>query len=220
MYALIQRLYPICRSITGNGVRETLRIIAELIPLQVYEVPSHTSVFDWEIPREWNIRDAFIKNSLDERVVDFQKCNLHVMSYSIPVHQTMKPDELKAHLFSLPDYPDWIPYRTSYYQENWGFCVTHQQFLQLTVRQDELYEVCIDSTLQDGSLTYGECFLPGQTEDEIIISCHICHPSLCNDNLSGISLSVALARTTGYYKSSLFFPFSVYSWDHRFYYMA
>jgi aminopeptidase-like protein len=195
MYALIHRLYPICRSITGNGVRETLRIIGKQIPLQIYEVPSHTSVFDWETPREWNIRDAFIKNSLGERVVDFQKCNLHVMSYSIPVHQKMKPDELKAHLFSLPDYADWIPYRTSYYHENWGFCVTHQQFLQLTIQQNEIYEVVIDSDLQDGNLTYGECFLPGQTEDEIIISCHICHPSLCNDNLSGISLSVALART-------------------------
>ncbi len=195
MHALIHRLYPICRSITGNGVRETLRIIGEQIPLQVYEVPSHTPVFDWEVPREWNIRDAYIKNSLGARVVDFQKCNLHLMSYSIPVCQTMKAGELEPHLFSLPDHPDWIPYRTSYYQENWGFCVTHEQFLQLTTRQDETYEVYIDSTLQDGSLTYGECFLPGQTEDEIVISCHICHPSLCNDNLSGISLSVALART-------------------------
>ncbi len=195
MHALIRRLYPICRSITGNGVRETLRLIGEQIPLEIFEVPSQTTVFDWTVPREWNIRDAFIKNRQGKRLVNFRKCNLHVMGYSMPVHQKMTADELKPHLFSLPEYPKWIPYRTSYYREFWGFCVSHEQWQELMAYPDEVYEVVIDTSLQPGSLTYAEYFLPGQTEDEVLISCHICHPSLCNDNLSGISMAVALAQT-------------------------
>lgn len=195
MHALIRRLYPICRSITGNGVRETLRLINEQIPLKIFEVPSQTKVFDWTVPREWNIRDAYIKNRQGERLVDFQKCNLHVLGYSVPVHQEMTLDELKPHLFTLPEYPKYIPYRTSYYRESWGFCVSHEQWQELMARPDEIYEVCIDSSLESGSLTYAECFLPGQTEEEVLISSHICHPSLANDNLSGISMAVALAKT-------------------------
>ncbi|HEX2909262.1 MAG TPA: DUF4910 domain-containing protein [Chloroflexia bacterium] len=191
MYRMIVELYPICRSITGNGMRSTLAGIAQHIPLQIHEVPSGTQVFDWTIPREWNIRDAYIKNSQGERVVDFQKSNLHVVSYSVPVHQKMTLAELKDHLFSLPAYPDRIPYRTSYYKESWGFCLTHNQLLAL--KEDD-YEVCIDSTLEPGSLTYGEYYLPGQTDEEILISCHACHPSLCNDNLSGIALATFLAK--------------------------
>ncbi|MEO8393010.1 MAG: DUF4910 domain-containing protein [Chloroflexota bacterium] len=191
MYNLIESLYPICRSITGDGVRATLDMLKRQIDLNVIEVPSGLPVFDWVVPREWNIRDAFIKNAQGERVVDFRESNLHVLNYSIPIHQTMTLDELKPHLFSLPDHPDWIPYRTSYYNENWGFCLTYNQLMSLS---DETYEVCIDSTLAPGSLTYGEYVIAGESTDEVLISCHVCHPSLCNDNLSGIAVAVFLAK--------------------------
>lgn len=191
MYQLISQLYPICRSITGNGFRETLRILQNYIPLEVREVPTGTEVYDWTVPQEWNINDAYIKNSQGEKIIDFQACNLHVVNYSVPIQQKITLDELKKHLFSLPDYPDWVPYRTSYYKESWGFCLTHKQYLAL---QDEEYEVYIDSSLKPGSLTYGEYFIPGETSQEVLISCHSCHPSLCNDNLSGISVAVFLAQ--------------------------
>jgi aminopeptidase-like protein len=191
MYGFMRDLYPVCRSITGNGVRETLHMIGKHIELDVREVPTGTPVFDWTVPKEWNIRDAYIKNHKGERIVDFRQSNLHVLSYSIPVRRTLSLGELKPHLFSLPAHPDWIPYRTSYYNETWGFCITHNQFRQLTEGQ---YEVCIDSTLEDGSLTYGEMLLPGALEGEMLLSCHICHPSLCNDNLSGVALTTYLAK--------------------------
>ena len=138
MYELIAQLYPICRSITGNGVRETLHILRQYIPLEIHEVPTGTPVFDWTIPKEWNVRDAYIKNSLGEKLVDFQKSNLHLVSYSVPVRKRMPLAELKEHLFTLPDHPDWIPYRTSYYKEDWGFCLSHNQLLEF---KDEEYEV-------------------------------------------------------------------------------
>ncbi len=191
MQQLMRELFPICRSITGNGVRKTLSIVGEHIPLTLHEVPSGTRVLDWTVPKEWNIRDAWIKDRSGRRVVDFRANNLHVVSYSIPVHGWMPLAELKTHLFSLPEHPDWIPYRTSYYNESWGFCVAHSQLTQLN---DDEYEVCIDSTLEDGHLTYGECVVPGQSTDEVLLSCHVCHPSLCNDNLAGISLAVALVE--------------------------
>ena len=191
MNQLIGRLYPICRSITGNGVRETLKIISEKIPLTVYEVPSGTQVFDWTVPKEWNIRDAFIKNAAGERVVDFRRHNLHVVNYSVPVQQKMNLAQLRPHLHSLPEHPSWIPYRTSYYSENWGFCLADEQ---LRAMPDGEYEVCIDSTLEPGHLTYGEYFLPGESEDEILFYSHVCHPALCNDNLSGIALLTYLAQ--------------------------
>jgi aminopeptidase-like protein len=194
MQRLIAELYPICRSITGNGLRETLQIIRRHIPLEVSEVPTGTPVFDWAVPKEWNIRDAYIKNSQGERVVDFQKSNLHVLNYSTPIRTKLSLAELKPHLFSLPDHPEWIPYRTSYYAERWGFCLPHNQLLAL---KEDLYEVCIDSTLQDGHLTYGELLLRGQSPDEVLISCHACHPSLANDNLSGLALATFLARSLG-----------------------
>jgi aminopeptidase-like protein len=184
-------LYPICRSITGDGIRQTLDSIGRRIPLRTTDVPSGTPVFDWIIPKEWNIRDAFIKGADGNRVVDFRRSNLHVMNYSTPVEATMTLSELKPHLFTLPGRPDWIPYRTSYYQENWGFCLSHNQMLAL---DDGEYGVCIDSTLEDGHLTYGECYLPGGSEDEVLLSCHSCHPSLANDNLSGITVATALAQ--------------------------
>jgi aminopeptidase-like protein len=190
MFELAERLYPICRSITGNGLRETLSILKELIPIEIIEVPSGTKVFDWEIPDEWNISDACIKNQDGEKIVDFKKLNLHVLNYSIPVNKQVDIKELKEHLYTIPEYPDWVPYRTSYHNRQWGFCITHKQFEGL---QDEHYQVKIDSEIKPGSLTYGEYLIPGKTEEEVLFSCHVCHPSLCNDNLSGIGLAAKLA---------------------------
>lgn len=191
LYQLISDLYPICRSITGNGFRETLKILQQYIPLSVHEVPTGTEVFDWTVPKEWNIKDAYIKNSQGEKIVDFSNSNLHVVNYSIPIHQKLSLPELKSHLFTLPEHPDWIPYRTSYYKESWGFCLSQNQYLQL---EDEEYEVCIDSSLEPGHLSYGEYYIPGDSTDEVLISCHACHPSLCNDNLSGIAIATFIAK--------------------------
>jgi aminopeptidase-like protein len=190
-YAIVEALYPICRSITGEGLRQSLRLLQSTVPLNIREVPSGTKVFDWTVPREWNIRDAYIKNSAGKRVVDFHQSNLHVLNYSMPVHRTMSLAELKPHLFTLPEAPDWIPYRTSYYRETWGFCMSHRQLEHLP---DEQYEVCVDSTLESGHLSYGEYRIQGATDDEVLISCHSCHPSLCNDNLSGMATAACLAH--------------------------
>lgn len=190
MHARLTSLYPICRSITGDGVRQTLAELQTTLPLVLQEVPSGTKVFDWTVPNEWNIRDAWIKNSKGQRVVDFQQSNLHVVSYSTPIHATMPLSELRSHLHSLPDRPDAVPNLTSYYQESWGFCLSHNR---LTALEDEQYEVCIDSTLAPGSLTYGELLVPGESSDEVLFSAHICHPSLANDNLSGIVVAAQLA---------------------------
>jgi aminopeptidase-like protein len=190
LHDLIAELYPICRSLTGDGVRQTLRCLGERMPLEIHEVPTGTPVFDWTVPREWNIRSGYIEAPSGERIVDLSACNLHVMGYSVPVRRRMSLSELREHLFSLPERPDWIPYRTSYYSENWGFCLTHSQLEGLT---EGGYEVCIDSSLTDGHLTYGECVLPGQVSDEVLISAHVCHPSLCNDNLSGLTIATMLA---------------------------
>jgi aminopeptidase-like protein len=161
------------------------------LPVEVREVPSGTRVFDWTVPREWNIRDAWIMNLHGERVVDFKRCNLHVVSYSVPVRKRVAVSELRQHLHTLPAQPGLIPYRTSYYTETWGFCVSADQAAALT---DAEYDVCIDSTLADGHLTYGEFYLPGESQDEVLLSTHVCHPSLCNDNLSGIAVAVSLAQ--------------------------
>jgi aminopeptidase-like protein len=191
IYDLISKLYPICRSITGNGVRRSLEVIKAHIPLDIREVPTGTAVFDWVVPKEWNIKDAYIKNSAGKKLVDFKKCNLHVLNYSIPVSKKVRLGELKAHLFTLPQHPDWVPYRTSYYKENWGFCLSHHQLAALP---DDEYEVYIDASVENGHLSYGECFLKGETDEEVLISAHVCHPSLANDNLSGIALAVFLAN--------------------------
>ncbi len=191
LHRFATELYPICRSITGDGLRETLRLVRKRISLEMFEVPSGSAVFDWTVPKEWNIHDAYIKNASGKRVVDFQTSNLHVLNYSAPIRATMSLAQLRTHLFSIPDHPDWIPYRTSYYKEEWGFCLTHNQLLSLA---DGDYEVCIDSQLQDGHLTYGEFYLPGQSKEEILISTHACHPSLANDNLSGLVVAAELAR--------------------------
>ena len=189
--ALAARIFPICRSITGDGVRQTLREVAAHIDIDIHEVATGTPVLDWTIPREWNIRDAWIKNERGEKIVDFNRSNLHVMSYSVPVRQRMSLAELKQHIHTLPDQPDLIPYRTSYYAENWAFCMSHRQFEAL---RDETYEVSIDSSLTDGHLTYGEYLHKGETADEFLLSAHVCHPSLANDNCSGIALLTHLAK--------------------------
>ena len=191
MYELMSDLYPICRSITGDGVRKTLQIIMKQIPLKIKEVGTGKEVFDWTVPKEWNIRDAYIKNPKGEKIVDFKNCNLHVLNYSIPVKKNLSLEELKKHIFTVPDYPDWVPYRTSYYNDDWGFCMSHNQLLGLDEGE---YEAVIDSTLEDGHLTYGECVIEGEQQEEVLISCHVCHPSLCNDNLSGIVIATYLAR--------------------------
>jgi aminopeptidase-like protein len=191
IHQLISQLYPICRSITGDGVRETLHMLQQFIPLELHEVPTGTPVFDWIVPKEWNIHDAYVLNPQGKKVIDFQKSNLHILNYSIPIDRQMPLSELKEHLFSMPDRPDWVPYRTSYYQENWGFCLSHHELEQL---EDGEYQVYINSSLAAGSLTYGEYYIQGETSEEILFSCHVCHPSLCNDNLSGIGLATFLAK--------------------------
>jgi aminopeptidase-like protein len=191
MLALVERLFPICRSLTGAGVRETLAILQEHIPLEVKEVPTGTQVLDWTVPREWNIQDAWIDGPGGERVVDFNDSNLHVVGYSVPTRSRLPLSELREHLHTLPEQPDLIPYRTSYWAERWGFCMPHRQLESL---EEGDYDVCVDSTLEDGHLTYGELLLPGETTDEVLISTHVCHPSLANDNLSGIAVASFLAR--------------------------
>ncbi|QES52754.1 peptidase M28 [Streptomyces venezuelae] len=191
MHALVERLYPLCRSITGDGVRATLEIVGEYLPLEVHEVPTGTQVLDWTVPQEWNIRDAYVADAAGHRVVDFAASSLHVLGYSVPVRRTMPLSELRDHLYTLPDQPDLVPYRTSYYAPEWGFCLA-QNTLDALPEGD--YEVCVDSTLADGHLTYAEHVVPGRVPEEVLVSCHVCHPSLANDNLAGIAVAAFLAR--------------------------
>ena len=189
MYRLIEELYPLHRSITGDGVRETLGRLARLVPLTVHEVPTGTAVFDWTIPKEWSLREAWIRGPDGETVVDLRDSSLHVVSYSVPFRARLSLEELKPHLHTLPEHPDRIPYRTTYFDEAWGFCLTHDAYAKLSAGE---YEVCMDSTLVDGSLTYGEGVVPGEETEEVLVSAHCCHPSLANDNLSGIAVATAL----------------------------
>ncbi|MEU5661846.1 DUF4910 domain-containing protein [Streptomyces longwoodensis] len=191
MYALVERMYPLCRSITGDGVRATLDIVGEYIELQRHEVPTGTQVLDWTVPQEWNIRDAYVADTTGRRVVDFAASSLHVLGYSVPVARTMPLSELREHLHTLPEHPKWVPYRTSYYRPDWGFCLAQET---LDALPDGDYEVRIDSTLADGHLSYAEHVVPGQVSDEVIVSSHVCHPSLANDNLAGIAVATYLAR--------------------------
>ena len=190
MHALIGRLYPICRSITGNGVRRSLSILQEYAALEMRELSTGMQVLDWVIPEEWNIHDAYIADLHGRRVVDFQENTLHVMSYSTPVSERISVEQLRRHLHTIPDQPTVIPYRTSYYRKDWGFCLSQAVYDQLA---DAEYDVVIDSELTNGSLTYGELVLPGETESEVLLSAHCCHPSMCNDNLSGVVLLIKLA---------------------------
>ncbi len=191
MYAFASELFPICRSITGAGVRETLRRIGARVPIAISEVPSGTPVLDWTVPPEWNITSARVTDPSGRRIVDFADNNLHVVSYSEPVHARMSRDAFAAHVFTLPDRPKLVPYRTSYYDRSWGICMSHEQFEALP---DGEYEVDIDATLTEGSLTYGESVVDGDRDTEVLLSCHICHPSMANDNLSGIALATFAAQ--------------------------
>ena len=203
-FALMGAIYPLCRSITGDGVRKTLDAVNAWTPLERHEVPSGTCVFDWEVPLEWNIRDAYIVDRTGKRLVDFAAHNLHVVSYSVPVRATMMLEELEPHLYSLPEAPDSIPYRTSYYREHWGFCLRHRDREQLGQGP---FEVAIDSTLGPGHLTYAEAVIPGSTDGEAIVYTHTCHPSLANDNVTGIAVAAALARELGKHSPRLTWRF-------------
>jgi aminopeptidase-like protein len=191
MLRLVEELYPICRSITGEGLRRTLRRLARDMPLRLVEVPSGTPAFDWTVPDEWNVREAYIATLDGRRVVDFADHNLHLVQYSEPIDRVVPLEELKPHLHSLPDAPHWIPYRTAYYARSWGFCLTQHQLDALT---EPAYRVVIDTSLAPGHLTYGELVLPGARAEEVLFSCHVCHPSLANDNLSAIAVASFLAR--------------------------
>src|SRR4051812_9061705 len=191
LHGIVRDLFPLTRSITGDGLRETLARIDRFIPLQLHEVPTGTPALDWEIPQEWNIRAARIE-TLDGRVVvDLADSNLHIVGYSIPVDREISRDELASHVHTLPDQPTLIPYRTGYYAQDWGFCLPDATWIQMT---DPAYRVVIDSTLAPGALTYGETLIPGESADEVLVSVHCCHPSLANDNLSGIAVAIGLAR--------------------------
>ncbi len=190
IYALAAELYPICRSLTGDGVRTTLGLMRRHIGLEMHEVASGTRVLDWTVPKEWNVRAAYIKDPAGNTIVDFARSNLHVLGYSVPVARTLPLAELRPHLFTLPEQPDLIPYRTSYWKETWGFCLPHRQAAALPEGD---YEVLIDATLTDGALSYGEYLHPGSSEDEFLLTAHICHPSLANDNCSGLALLTVLA---------------------------
>ena len=212
IYELASEIYPICRSITGNGVRETLQRLTQKISLDIHEIPSGTGVLDWIVPDEWNIRDAYIKNSRGEQIVDFRTTNLHVMSYSTPVHEQISLDELRKHIFTLPDQPSLIPYRTSYYVRASAFCMSHDQFCEL---QNDTYEVMIDSDLKPGNLTIGEAVHKGESDEEVLLSAHVCHPSLANDNCSGIALLACLANLICREKDSLHLSVLVCAGDYR-----
>ncbi len=208
LYAFAAEIFPICRSITGPGVRETLDHIERIVPLERTETPSGAQVLDWIVPNEWTVREAYIKNSAGERVVDFNRHSLHVLNYSAPVRARLALATLRRHVFTLPDQPDLIPYRTSYYNEQWGFCMSQNA---LDALPDGEYEVCIDSALAPGALTYAEHVHHGETTEEVLLQAHICHPSLANDNCSGIALVAHLAAalapfTTKYTYRFLFAP--------------
>jgi aminopeptidase-like protein len=194
LHAVARDLFPINRSITGPGVRETLARIARMLPIEVRSVPTGTKAFDWTVPKEWSCREAYIEDAAGVRIVDVRNHNLHLVGYSVPVQKRLSLAELAPHLHSLPNRPDWIPYRTSYYKENWGFCLTHRQLETLT---EQTYTVRIDTTLEPGVLNYAEAVIRGATTDEVLISTHVCHPSLANDNLSGIAITALLGRALG-----------------------
>jgi len=191
MYGLVKDLFPICRSITGNGVRETLKIIKKQIPIKIYEVPTGTRVFDWTVPEEWSIKDAYVLDESGKKAIDFKKNNLHIVGYSIPINKTIDLSELQEHLYSLPDQPEAIPYVTSYYQKRWGFCLSEKDRGKLKRGK---YKVLIDSELKKGSLTYGELIIPGKSKKEVFLSTYVCHPSMANNELSGPAVTTFLTK--------------------------
>lgn len=190
LHAVMGRMYPICRSITGDGVRATLDVVEESVKLERHEVPTGTQAHDWTVNDEWNVRDAYVADRHGRRVIDFQSSNLHLVSYSAPVRATLTLEALRPHLHTLTDHPEWIPYRTSYYHRTWGFCLSERQ---LAAMDDGPYEVVVDTTLQPGSLSYGELVIPGESDEVVMVTTHVCHPSLANDNLSGVAVATELA---------------------------
>lgn len=191
MYALAGELFPICRSITGNGVRRTFDILKKYCPdIKLYEIPTGTQVFDWTVPKEWNIRGGYLEDEQGSLIVDFAENNLHILGYSVPVDTVISREELEEHIYTLPDQPELIPYTTSYYKERWGFCMSQKQKDKLKAG---IYHAVIDADLSEGSLTYGELLIPGETEQEIFLSTYICHPSMANNECSGPALTVHLA---------------------------
>jgi aminopeptidase-like protein len=194
LWSLMEQLFPICRSMTGNGVRDSLRLLRRVTPIEIVEVPSGTEVFDWSVPDEWNVRDAFVKDSTGRRVVDFRVSNLHLVNGSRPVRDIMNWASLRPHLHTLPDQPDLVPYKTCFHKNEWGFCLSQAQFDSIENAAKGPYEVVVDTTVGEGSFTYGEVFLQGETDREVLFSAHICHPSLANDNLSGICIAALLAK--------------------------
>lgn len=194
LHAMAARLFGICRSMTGDGVRETLSLLRAWAPFETVEVETGTQAFDWTVPPEWNVRDAFVKDEQGKRVIDFRHSNLHLVNGSVPMQTSLTWSELKPHLRTLPEQPDRIPYRTAFFKEDWGFCLTQSQFDALEALGERTYDVFIDTTVENGSLTYGECVLPGDIAEDVLISAHICHPSLANDNLSGLCITALLAR--------------------------
>lgn len=192
MYALAERLFPLNRSITGDGTRKTLAILKEYIPeLVMHEVPSGTQAFDWEVPLEWNVKEAWVEYEDGERVIDFADNNLHLLGYSVPVDKLLNLEQLQKYLYSLPDMPNAIPYITSYYAKKWGFCLTQSQ---RDAMREGMYRVYIDSELHNGSMSYADIVLPGQTKNEVLLSTYICHPSMANNELSGPCVTVALVN--------------------------
>lgn len=191
MYNFVEELFPICRSITGKGIEQTLNYIQKRIPIQINKVPSGTKVFDWKIPKEWNINDAYVMDMKGNKIIDFQQNNLHVVGYSTPIDKEVTLEELQEHLFSIENQPNAIPYITSYYKERWGFCLTHNQRIEL---KDEKYKVYIDSELKNGNLTYGELIIKGQSDEEVFLSTYVCHPSMANNELSGPAVTTQLVE--------------------------
>lgn len=191
MYGYLERLFPLCRSITGNGVRESFTILQEIAPIRIDEVASGTEVLDWTIPLEWNVHEAYVADSSGKRIIDFRTHNLHLVGYSAPFEGKLTLAQLQEHLHSLPEQPDVIPYVTSYYAKRWGFCIPHRQRQALT---EQIYTVNIDSTLTPGSMTMGDLVIPGTSNEEILLSTYICHPSMANNELSGPIVAAFLAR--------------------------
>ncbi len=192
MHALASELFPLCRSLTGEGVRKTFDILKREVPiLKTYEVPTGTQVFDWVVPKEWRISEAYIEDANGTRIIDFANNNLHVVGYSAPIDKIVSLKELKEMIYTLPEQPEWIPYVTSYYKERSGFCMSHNQMMALPEGE---YHVVIKSELFEGSLTYGEVLIPGQSEEEIFFSTYVCHPSMGNNELSGVCVATALAK--------------------------
>lgn len=203
-FSLMEDLVPICRSISGNGLRQTLRRIQQEIPLSIEEVPTGTSVLDWTVPEEWNIEDAYVASATGGRLIDFRECSLHLVNYSVPVRATLTRQELESHLHSLPGRREAIPYKTAYYSRDWGFCLSQKQREELG---EGPFEVLIDSSLKPGSVSLGECRLEGTTEDEVLFSTHCCHPYMANDNLSGIAIATGLAKALSRMKRRMTYRF-------------